>query len=147
MKKIDYFIGCRTEEEAKKRFKVLSKKLHPDKETGSKENFQELLEQYTDFKDSHETRSKSTFERFTEFLDVFKGLYNLEKVDDHWIITFSSLFPSDFIKKASFAKWFQDNRFAEINLNQDSPSIILSKPYSNIITAALSIYEFIQVSN
>ena len=58
MKKIDYFIGCKTEEEAKKRFKVLSQKLHPDKDTGSKENFQELLEQYTEFKHSKETKLK-----------------------------------------------------------------------------------------
>jgi len=147
MKKINYFLGCKTEEEAKKRFRVLSKKLHPDKPTGNKESFQELLVQYTDFKDEHETKPKSTFERFTEFLDVFKGLYKLEKIDDQWIITFSNLFPTDFIKNGSFTKWFHDNRFAEIRMNQDSSTIILSKPYSNIITVVLSIYEFIQVSN
>jgi len=147
MKKISYFLGCKTEEDAKKRFRVLSKKLHPDKETGSKESFQELLEQYTDFKDEHETRPKSTFERFTEFLEVFKGLYKLEKKDDQWTITFSNLFSSDFIKKESFSKWFHDKRIAEFKLDQDTPSIILSQQYSGIITAALSIYQFIQVSN
>lgn len=147
MKPINYFIGCKNEDEAKIRFRVLSKKLHPDKETGSKENFQDLLEQFSDFKESHETKPKSTFERFTEFLELFKGLYILEKIEDRWAITFTNLVNPDFLKKITLTKWFQDNRFAELNFNQESPTIILSKPYSNIITAALSIYEFIQVSN
>ena len=147
MKQINYFLGCKTEEEAKKRFRILSKKLHPDKPTGSKESFQELLQQYTDFKDDHETKPKSTFERFTEFLDVFKGLYNLKKVDDRWIITFSNFIPSDFITKGSLSKWFHDNRIAEFQQEEDAQSIILSKPYSNIISEALSIYQFIKESN
>ena len=147
MKQINYFLGCKTEEEAKKRFRVLSKRLHPDKPTGSKESFQELIQQYTNFKEEHETKPKSTFERFTEFLDVFKGLYNLKKVDDRWIITFSNFIPSDFITKGSLSKWFHDNRIAEFQQEEDAQCIILSKPYSSIISAALSIYQFIQMSN
>ena len=147
MKQINYFLGCKTEEEAKKRFRVLSKKLHPDKPTGSKDSFQELIQQYTDFKDEYETKPKSTFERFTEFLDVFKGLYDLKKEEDRWIITFSNLIPADFITKGSFLKWFHDNRIAELKQDEDSQSLILSKPYSNIISAALSIYQFTQMSN
>lgn len=147
MKKINYFMGCKTEEEAKKRFRVLSKKLHPDKETGSKDSFQDLLEQYTDFKDSKETKPKSTFERFTEFLEIFKGMYKLEKVNDEWILSFSNKLNPEFIKRIALDRFFQDNRFVEFKLNQGNPSISLSKPYSNIITASLSIYELIKVSN
>jgi len=147
MKKINYFLGCKTEEEAKKRFRVLSKKLHPDKATGSKDSFQELLEQYTDFQDNYDTKPKSTFERFTEFLEIFKGMYKLEKVNDQWILSFSDKLHPDFFKKISLGRFFHDNRFVEFKLDHGPPSIILSKPYSSIITASLSIYEFIQVSN
>ena len=45
MKQVNYFLGSTTEEEAKKRVRVLSKKLHPDKPTGSKDSFQELIQQ------------------------------------------------------------------------------------------------------
>jgi len=147
MKKINYFLGCKTEEDAKKRFRVLSKKLHPDKATGSKDSFQDLLEQYTDFQDNNETKPKSTFERFTEFLEIFKGMYKLEKMNDQWILSFSDKLHPDFFKKISLDRFFHDNRFAEFKLDQDTPSIILSQQYIGIITAALPIYEFIQVSN
>jgi len=147
MKKINYFLGCKTEDEAKKRFRVLSKKLHPDKATGSKDSFQDLLEQYTDFQDNHETKPKSTFERFAEFLELFKGLFKLERVGEEWTIRFSGFINPEFIKKTALENFFQDSRFAQIKLEDGQPSIILSKPYSSIITASLSIYEFIQLSN
>lgn len=42
----DYFVGCKTSEEAKKRYRKLSLEHHPDKPAGSTEKMQEINKQY-----------------------------------------------------------------------------------------------------
>lgn len=46
----DWFAGCRTEEEAKKRYRKLSLEHHPDRPGGSNEKMQEINKQYERWK-------------------------------------------------------------------------------------------------
>lgn len=78
---MNYFYDCKTEDEAKKKYRTLSKELHPDA-GGSNEKMAELTKQFEDFKkeksnsQSHFTDSKKYYNPFANeswTQDFFNG--------------------------------------------------------------------------
>ena len=56
----NYFKDCTSWQEAKETYRKLAHELHPDKQTGSKEAFQELQRQYQAFSPSKQRYEKET---------------------------------------------------------------------------------------
>jgi len=79
MKKLTYFDGCKTKDEATKRLKTLSKQYHPDTEGGNSEIMTEINEEYAVLKQ----KFKKNRELMVKKLEVFdwvrnKGLSGIE---------------------------------------------------------------------
>lgn len=71
-----YFKNCQSPQEAKKLFKELSKKLHPDKEGGSEEAFKEMLNQYEQFQRGEDPGKQINYQGI--YNDVIDGLNSQE---------------------------------------------------------------------
>lgn len=73
-----YFYDCATKEEAKKKYRELAKKLHPD-HGGSKDEFQELQKQYENF--NEEKFDLNDFDEYLGkgFTDTFHKMYEDER--------------------------------------------------------------------
>ena len=146
MKQINYFIGCKTEIEARQRFRILSKKLHPDTPTGDKALFQEMLNQYNEFKQHKQFQKQTIFARFAKLLEHFRGMYTFTKEGDQYTIRFDEDFPAEIIKNFIYEIYYPKHLFEEVNLYDNPPNIVISAYYSSLLSAAFSVYEFIQVT-
>jgi curved DNA-binding protein CbpA len=92
----DYFIGCKTEEEAKKLYRTLSKKFHPDA-GGDAKKMAELNEQYEKFKPqppkgngytyedlkrAWDGKEKPKTEKTNYFYDEFSQFYSKKSAEE-----------------------------------------------------------------
>ncbi len=78
---MNYFADCKTLDEAKKRYRDLAMKLHPDK-GGRNEDFQELQNQFEKFRPEEE-KYKTEFEEWkpTEFMNIIEQLLKIEEIE------------------------------------------------------------------
>ena len=78
---MNHFTDCKTLDEAKKRYRDLAMKLHPDK-GGRKEDFQELQNQFTEFRPETE-KYKTEFQEWkpTEFMHIIEQLLKIMEIE------------------------------------------------------------------
>lgn len=69
-----YFNHCKTADEAKREYRRLAMEMHPDK-GGSKESFQELNKQYTQFLQNLHGRDEGRKEAEYDINDILKNLF------------------------------------------------------------------------
>jgi curved DNA-binding protein CbpA len=87
--KMVYFNDCNTNEEVKKKYKEMAKKLHPDC-GGNEKEFKEMCSQYEKAFDKYknvftnadgETYKKETNETFDIFKDIIDIIISMENID------------------------------------------------------------------
>jgi hypothetical protein len=147
MKEIDYFLGCKSDDEAKKRFKVLSKKLHPDMPAGDTKQFQKLLEQYMDFNSTGDQRFNGVFERFIDFLFIFRNCFQFKKIDNEWAIVFSDFIEWEYFTNLGFTLYFGEWPFSNIEVVDGCLVLKLSDQLSRFVSGSIYIHQFIKMSN
>jgi hypothetical protein len=90
-----YFAGCKTNEEANAIFRQQSVKLHPDKQGGSTEAFQELNRQYQEFNNPKRT---PVTDYIQNLFNLLKGFYSITQINGKWTISIKKVVPRSMIE-------------------------------------------------